>query len=208
MTPHDSVCRGSLSRGCLPVGFCCSPPLRPGLNGSGAGCYWPEISWPLHRQSPGPHLPVAETLLFTPWRDAIDEGDGGRNDTVCVFGEGRRRVRRFLQKVTRTLREYGQWAGASDTPIAEQLHGMAVGARHDGLRPIVEGNGTWVPVLAFTHDLHNMGMLRSLTSRRATNDPTVGCDGPAAWAPLGAEHSQSAWGPIFSRRCRQSKIVA
>ena len=82
---------------------------------------------------------MAETLLFTALRDAIDE-EMARDPNVLVIGED---VGHYggSYKVTKDLHQkYGDLR-VLDTPISENsFTGMAVGAAMTGLRPIVEGH--------------------------------------------------------------------
>ena len=92
---------------------------------------------------------MAEPLLFTALREAIDE-EMARDPHVCVMGED---VGHYggSYKVTKDLYEkYGELR-VLDTPIAENAFtGMAVGAAMTGLRPIVEGMNMGFLLLVFT----------------------------------------------------------
>ena len=131
---------------------------------------------------------MAETLLFSALRQAIDE-EMGRDETVLVLGED---VGHYggSYKVTKDLfQKYGEWR-VLDTPIAENsFTGMAVGAAMTGLRPIIEGMNMGFLLLAFNQIANNAGMLR-YTSGGNFKIPMVIRGPGGVGRQLGAEHSQ------------------
>ena len=131
---------------------------------------------------------MAETLLFSALRQAIDE-EMGRDETVLVLGED---VGHYggSYKVTKDLfQNYGEWR-VLDTPIAENsFTGMAVGAAMTGVRPIIEGMNMGFLLLAFNPIANNAGMLR-YTSGGNFKIPMVIRGPGGVGRQLGAEHSQ------------------
>jgi len=194
--PHDPPHLGRCAAG--PSGVCwsargCQGPLCGRANGSRAGCYWTEISWPLPPAIAGAHTPLLRPPLNPAgWHDR--NGLIHRSCAQNVAGYGA-----VPQSPPTDLYEKSPWRRHPDR-AREQLHTAWPSApANDRPAPIGKSMNMAFLLLAFPTNLHNGA---GATPAPTTYIPTW-CEAPAAAATR--QHSQAL--SLFPRRAHKNRGV-